>query len=148
MSAPQYHIRSFEVADTDAVIALWQATQLIRSWNDPHKDIQRKLEQLEHSQTSIFWVIEMVGEIIGSVMAGYDGHRASVNYLAVHPKYQTKGIGRIIMDKVEQWCLSLNCPKINLLVRTDNLDVRNFYAQLGYAQDEVVALSKRLIPDE
>ncbi len=148
MSAPQYHIRSFEVADTDAVIALWQATQLVRSWNDPHKDIQRKLEQLEHSQTSIFWVIEMDGEIIGSVMAGYDGHRASVNYLAVHPKCQTKGIGRIMMDKVEQWCLTLNCPKINLLVRTDNLDVRNFYAQLGYAQDEVVALSKRLIPDQ
>ena len=80
-------------------------------------------------------------------MAGYDGHRGSVNYLAVHPEAQKQGIGRALMAEVERWCEAEDCPKINLLVRTDNQAVKAFYARLGYGVDEVSGLSRRLIED-
>jgi ribosomal protein S18 acetylase RimI-like enzyme len=96
----------------------------------------------------LFLVVqESSGRIIGSVMAGYDGHRGSVNYLAVHPDAQKQGIGRALMAEVERWCEAEHCPKINLLVRTDNQAVKAFYARLGYGVDEVSGLSRRLIED-
>ena len=108
----------------------------------------RKLQQMQHTHSSIFWVAEAGGEIVATVMAGYDGHRASVNYLAVHPDWQKRGVGKSLMQEVEKWCLPLGCPKINLMVRTDNQSVRQFYSQLDYRVDDVVVLSKRLIEDQ
>ena len=85
--------------------------------------------------------------LIGSAMAGYDGHRGSVYYLAVAPGYQGAALGRRLMQEVEQRLLVLGCPKVNGLVRTSSVRVLGFYDALGYAQDEAVCLGKRLIPD-
>jgi len=147
MDETEWQFRPFMPADADNVVALWDLAQLTRKWNDPYKDLARKIEQMNTSDSSVFWVVECNKQIIGAVMAGYDGHRASVNYLAVHPDFQHKGIGRMLMMKVESWCLELNCPKINLMVRSDNLAVQEFYRHLSYQQDDVVVMSKRLIPD-
>ena len=148
MTDAEMQIRAFAPADEVAVIALWDQVQLTRPWNDAHKDVMRKLQQMQHTHSSIFWVAEAGGEIVATVMAGYDGHRASVNYLAVHPDWQKRGIGKSLMQEVEKWCLSLGCPKINLMVRTDNQSVLQFYTQLDYRMDDVVVLSKRLIEDQ
>ena len=86
-------------------------------------------------------------KFLGSVMAGYVGHRGSVNYLAVLPFSKQLGIGRALMQKVEQKLESAGCPKINFLIRSENLAVFNFYKRLGYVVDTVVALSRRLIKD-
>ena len=80
-------------------------------------------------------------------MAGYDGHRGSVNYLAVDPQLRRRGHGRAMMRRVEELLLAYGCPKLNLVVRSANAEVIAFYRQLGYAPDEVVALGKRLISD-
>ena len=80
-------------------------------------------------------------------MAGYDGHRGSVNYLAVDPQLRRRGHGRAMMQRVEELLLAHGCPKVNLMVRSANAEVIAFYRQLGYAPDEVVALGKRLISD-
>jgi hypothetical protein len=73
-------IRPFREADELAVIALWRACGLTRPWNDPRKDIARKLAV----QRELFLVGEVGGNVIGSVMGGYDGHRGWVNSLT-HP---------------------------------------------------------------
>jgi ribosomal protein S18 acetylase RimI-like enzyme len=52
------------------------------------------------------------------------------------------------MKYVEQRLLELGCPKLNLQVRTANTGVLDFYRRIGYAQDDVVGLGRRLIPDE
>ena len=148
MTDAEVQIRTFVPADEGAVIALWDQVQLTRPWNDAHKDVMRKLQQMQHTDSSIFQVAVAGGQIVATVMAGYDGHRASVNYLAVHPDFQKKGIGKSLMQEVEKWCLSLECPKINLMVRTDNQSVQQFYTQLDYRMDDVVVLSKRLIDDQ
>ena len=80
-------------------------------------------------------------------MAGYEGHRGWVNYLAVAPAHQRKGLGRRLMEEVEKRLLERGCPKLNMQVRSSNTEAMAFYRRLGYVPDEAVALGKRLIPD-
>lgn len=136
-------IRPYLEADVDAVVALWQACELTRPWNDPHKDIARKLQV----QRELFLVGTLDGRIVASVMAGYEGHRGWVNYLAVHPDCQRRQFGRALMDAVQQRLLALGCPKINLQVRAGNTQALAFYQRLGFVQDEVLSLGKRLVED-
>ena len=143
-----WSIRDFRPEDEAGLIEMWKLSGIYRRWNDPQRDIARKTENMQKTGFGLFLVVqESSGRIIGSVMAGYDGHRGSVNYLAVHPEAQKQGIGRALMAEVERWCEAELCPKINLLVRTDNQAVKAFYARLGYGVDEVSGLSRRLIED-
>ena len=144
MSEEQYIIRPFKLEDKNSVVELWKICRLTRPWNNPEKDIERKL----NVQSEMFLVLEIEGSILGSVMAAYDGHRGVINYLAIHPGYQKKGYGKILMTHVEQELLNKGCPKINLLVRSDNLNVKRFYKGLHYdEQDDIKVFGKRLIPD-
>jgi ribosomal protein S18 acetylase RimI-like enzyme len=137
-------IRRFETGDADAVVALWHACGLVRPWNDPRRDIARKLEV----QRDLFLVgVDDDRRVIASAMAGYDGHRGWVNYLAVDPAERRRGLARELMADVERRLLELGCPKLNLQVRAANDDALAFYAALGYAPDASIALGKRLIPD-
>jgi len=136
-------IRSFAPSDSEAVIALWHEVGLTRPWNDPAKDIERKLS----TQPELFLVAEAEGMLVGTAMVGYDGHRGWVHYLAVSPSLQGGGLGRELMDEAERLLIERDCPKINLMVRTGNDRVIGFYEALGYGTDEVALLSKRLIPD-
>jgi ribosomal protein S18 acetylase RimI-like enzyme len=137
-------IRAFSVADETAVIEIWHRCGLVRPWNDPHKDIQRKLT----TQPELFLVAELAGQIVATVMAGFDGHRGWVNYLAVSQEYRNAGLGRALMRHVETALVERGCPKLNLQVRTTNQAVLAFYRRMGYDTDEVVTLGKRLISDE
>ena len=129
--------------DRAAVISLWQACALTRPWNDPDRDIDRKLAL----QDDLFLVGVEDGEIIATAMVGYDGHRGWVNYLAVAPSRQGRGHGRALMEAAEQRLVALGCPKLNLQVRGGNEPVLAFYTALGYAVDDAVSLGKRLIVD-
>jgi len=137
------HIRPFEPPDEAAVVALWEECRLARRWNDPHKDIARKLAV----QPELFLVGTVDGTLMASVMAGYEGHRGWVNYLAVAPRFRGRGFARALMQQVEALLLARGCPKVSLLVRTSNPNAVDFYRHLGYAQDEAISLGKRLIPD-
>ncbi|MFB2599500.1 GNAT family acetyltransferase [Herbiconiux sp. P17] len=140
-------IRPFRESDTDAVVALWETTGLTRPWNDPRKDIARKLT----TQPELFLVAERDGgtgtHLLGTAMAGYDGHRGWVNYLAVDPAAQGAGLGRTLMAEVERRLEALGCPKVNLQIRESNEPVMEFYRSLGYARDGAVSFGKRIIPD-
>ena len=136
-------IRSFRTSDEGAVIALWRECGLTRAWNDPRKDITRKLTV----QPELFLVGELDGKVIATLMAGYEGHRGWVNYLAVAPKHRRQGFGRVLMQEAEERLLALGCPKLNIQVRNSNAEALAFYRGIGYVQDEAISLGKRLIPD-
>lgn len=137
-------IRPFHDDDTDAVVALWRAAGLTRPWNDPHRDIARK----KTVQPELFLVGEVEGRVIASAMAGYDGHRGWVNYLAVDPAHRGRGHARALMAEVERLLTALGCPKLNLQVRGDNRAALAFYQKLGFAVDDAVSLGKRLERDD
>jgi len=136
-------IRCFEVADTEAVVRLWRLCDLVVPWNDPYKDIQRKLAV----QPELFIVGELDADIVATVMAGYEGHRGWINYLAVAPTHQRKQYARQLLEWVEMELKQRGCPKLNLQVRATNSAIVEFYQHLGYEIDAAVSLGKRLIPD-
>jgi len=122
------------------VVELWEACGLVVAWNDPRGDIATKLA----FQPALFFVGVAEGRLVATVMAGYEGHRGWINYLAVEPGLQGDGLGRRMMDAAEEALRALGCPKINLQVRSSNQKVVEFYKRLGFAVDETVSLGKRL----
>jgi ribosomal protein S18 acetylase RimI-like enzyme len=136
-------IRPFRPHETESVVALWEACDLIRPWNDPRKDIERKLRV----DPELFLVAVEDELVVGVVMAGYEGHRGWVNYLAVDPGRRRQGLGKDLMAAAERLLAERGCPKINLQVRSENADVIAFYEAIGYMKDDVVSLGKRLVDD-
>jgi ribosomal protein S18 acetylase RimI-like enzyme len=147
------NLRAYEPADEDAVVALWSACGLTRPWNDPHRDIARKLT----TQPELFLVVTGTGtdtgtetkrhSLLATAMIGYDGHRGWVSYLAVDPAHRGQGYARALMSEAERLLIERGCPKIMLMVRADNRSVIEFYEGLDYALDTTVVMGKRLIPD-
>lgn len=137
-------IRAYKPSDETAVILLWEKCDLLRPWNDPHKDIQRKLDV----QPEMLLVGISNQELVATAMAGYEGHRGWVNYLAVAPEHQGRGFGRAIMAEVEKRLERMGCPKLNVQVRGANTAAVEFYRRLGYRIDDVVSLGKRIERDD
>jgi len=140
---PSLTVRTFRPGDRDSVIDLWRRCELTRPWNDPGRDIDRKLD----ADADGFLVGLLDDRVVASVMAGYDGHRGWINYLAVDPDHRENAFGAAIMEAAEERLDGLGCPKINLQIRTTNLDAIRFYESIGYGMDDVVSMSRRLIDD-
>lgn len=134
--------REIADADVESVIALWQACGLTRPWNDPYKDISFARE----SETSTVLVMERDGRIIASVMAGHDGHRGMLYYVAVDPSQQRQGLGRAAVRAAEDWLGARGVWKVNLLVRTENAAVKGFYEALGYEVSPVLCMARKIAP--
>ena len=124
----------------DAVVDLWRKCNLVVPQNDPVEDIQRKLV----FQPDLFFVALLDGKVIGSIMVGYEGHRGWMNYLAVLPEHQRRGYGRKLVEKAVDELKRLGCLKVNLQVRKSIVSVVVFYKLLGFKDDDVVGLGKRL----
>ena len=121
-------IRPYADSDRDALVALWDACDLARPWNDPDRDIAlyRDTEGAE------IFVGELNGDLAASVCAGHDGHRGWVYYLCVLPDARGKGHGKALMRHAEAWLKARQVAKVQLLVRPQNLATRTFYARIGY----------------
>ncbi len=137
-------IRHFQPEDEQSVIALWHECDLVRPWNNPQRDICRKLKV----NPELFLVGIIEGRVVATVMAGYEGHRGWLNYLAVAPEFQRHGLAREIVAEAEHLLRKAGCPKINLQIRTSNQAVIEFYRRLGYSVDDVVSMGKRLEHDD
>ncbi len=134
-------IRPYRDKDSQDVVALWHRCQLVVPSNDPQTDIRLKI----HFQPDLFLVgHNRGGQLLATVMAGYEGHRGWINYLAVAPGQRRQGIGRQMMAAAEARLRALGCPKINLQVRRGNTAVIDFYRRIGFSEDDVVSLGKRL----
>lgn len=136
-------IRSFRPADEDAVVALWHDAGLTRPWNDPHKDIARA----RAVWPDLLLVAAEGDHVVGSVMAGYDGHRGWLYYLASAADRRGEGIGRRLIAEAETRLEALGCPKVMLMVRADNDAVLAYYDAIGYQRETVRVAGHRLIPD-
>jgi len=142
-SSSNFAIRQFVPNDTNRVIFIWEQCDLVRNWNNPNFDIQRKL----NFQKELFFVGLLNDEIIATAMFGYDGHRGWLNYFAVLPNFQKRGFGKKLMTFGEMALIEKGCPKLNLQIRNDNTKAINFYKKVGYKEDAAVSFGKRLIED-
>ena len=133
-------LRPYRASDQDALVDLWERCALTRPWNDPVRDIERKVA---HDAANLL-LYEECGHLLGSVMVGYDGHRGWINYLAVDPEHRRRGLGRLLMHEAEQRLRALGCAKINLQVRVTNDEALAFYRDLGFRVDDTVSMGLRL----
>ena len=137
-------IKPFKQGDEKALVSLWKMCKLTVPWNNPYKDIARKLKV----QPELFLVGYLEDKLIASVMAGYDGHRGWINYFAVHPDFQAIGYGKHLMDNVENRLRELGCPKINLQIREENDKVFSYYQKLGFVEEKRINMGKRIENDQ
>ena len=143
MSENPLFIRPFQTEDEASVVSLWQLCELTVPWNNPYKDIARKLKV----PPELFLVGMLDSLLIATVMGGYDGHRGWINYLAVHPDFQGQGYAQQVMENVESELRKRGCPKINLQIRSGNARVMAFYQKLGFTDDQALSMGKRLEED-
>lgn len=141
MTRNALRIRPFHEKDRSSVAALWSevfADDPPR--NEPRAVIDRKLRV----QRELFLVAELRGDIVGAVVAGFDGYRGWVYHLAVDPGFRRRGFGRELMREAEARLRAVGCPKLNLQVRSSNAEVIAFYQRLGYSIEDRVSFGKVL----
>ena len=134
-----FEIVRYDVRHQDAVVDLWEKCGLIIPQNDPVEDIQKKLDH----QPDLFFIALLDGHVIGSVMAGYDGHRGWLNYLAVLPPFQKRGYGRRLVKKAIVELKRIGCLKLNLQVRRSNASAVEFYRHLGFEEEDRISFGMR-----
>jgi len=126
------------------MISLWQECGLIVPWNNPLTDIARKAAD----SPELFFTAKIEKRLVASCMAGYDGHRGWIYFLAVRPEWQRLGLAACLISQAETSLIELGCPKLELMVRETNTEVMAFYEAIGYQLDPVRVLSKRLQVDK
>ena len=127
-------------ADEGPVVALWTSGNLTRPWNSPAVDYFRAVS----GPASAVLGVRDAGEIVGTVMAGHDGHRGWMYYLAVHQDHRRRGYGTRLVSAAEAWLRHHGAPKVQLMVRSENAGGLNFYQGRGYENDDVRVLSRWL----
>jgi ribosomal protein S18 acetylase RimI-like enzyme len=136
-------VRPYGEADQDGVLDLWsEVFPDSPLWNNPLDDIRRKLG----CQPEGFLVAFVNGEVAGTSMAGFDGHRGWIYYVGVLPKFRRLGLGTALMRRAEEYLTTAGCPKLNLQVRMGNTDAVAFYESLGYHVEERISMGKLLWP--
>jgi ribosomal protein S18 acetylase RimI-like enzyme len=135
-------IRSYAPADFEKVVALWEACELTRPWNDPAADIEFCLAS-ENARLMV-GVADDESRIVATARVGHDGHRGWIYYVAVAPEHRAKGAGREIMARAEEWLTCRGVPKAMLMIRETNSKVIGFYERLGYAVEERIVMARWL----
>ncbi|HVS15484.1 MAG TPA: GNAT family acetyltransferase [Thermoanaerobaculia bacterium] len=134
-------IRPYQASDEGSVVALWRGVfPAAPAWNDPRLDIRRKLAV----QPELFLVAVRDEALVGTVMAGFDGHRGWLYYLAVSPRARREGVGRRLVEQAEQRLLAVSCVKVNLQVRAGSDEAERFWERLGYGREARVSFGMRL----
>ena len=135
-------IRVFKKSDSKSVIKLWK--DCFAYYSSPHNKPEISLKvKLKHKDGLLFIAAEG-SAIVGSVMAGFDGHRGWIYSMAVTPEYRTKGLGSRLLKHAEKELKKRGAPKINLQVMPDNEGVVKFYEKNGYNVEPRISMGKRL----
>lgn len=133
-------IKPYEDAAFADVVALWDACGLTVPWNDPAKDIA----YLQRAANARLFLGYLEDKLIGTAMAGDDGHRGWLYFVAVDPDRQGKGHGRALVRHAEAWLRARGLPRVQFMIRETNASVREFYARLGYDVIPRFVMQRRL----
>ena len=135
-------IRSYSSENRDQVITLWQSVFSDDSpHNKPSKVIDAKLAADE-----LLFVAEDNDVIIGTAMAGYDGHRGWLYLVAVDPQQRRKGIGQQLVKHAMKALKTVGCVKVNLQIRSTNNQVVSFYESIGFVSEDRISMGKLIDP--
>lgn len=143
MPAPSasFDVRSFTPADTESVVALWH---FVFAAEAPHNQPQAVLQRKLAVQDDLLLVACASQRVVGTALAGYDGHRGWLYAVAVHPEWRRLGIGTTLLRAAESRLAARGCVKLNLQIRNSNTKVEAFYRRLGYHVEARINMGKIL----
>lgn len=123
------------------VISLWETVfGYEAAHNNPGLVIDKKIAV----DDQLFFVAAADTAVVGTIMAGYDGHRGWIYSVAVAPSNRRQGIGSQLLSHAERALISKGCLKINLQIMEGNESVSAFYSALGYSVEKRISLGKRI----
>jgi ribosomal protein S18 acetylase RimI-like enzyme len=142
-------IRHYEDStDRAQVIELWRTVfGYETAHNEPSLAISKKIA----TDDGMFFVATEGLSIIGTVMAGYDGHRGWLYAVAVHLEHRCSGLGSRLVRFAEEALTGVGCMKINLQLLATNEATAAFYKSLGYSVEPRLSMGKVLhtnVPDK
>lgn len=123
------------------VETLWR---IVFPEDPPHSHAEAAIPQKLAVQRDLFLVAVEGGHVLGTILAGYDGHRGWLYKLAVHPNARRCGIGKRLVRAVEKRLTALGCLKANLQVRIGNDEAARFWARMGYAEEPRLSMGRHL----
>jgi ribosomal protein S18 acetylase RimI-like enzyme len=133
-------ISRLDPTEAPQAVALWEESGLVRAWNNPQADIQAALA----CATGTILAAREAGRVVGTVMAGYDGHRGWLYYVAVAQDQRGRGLGRALIAEAERWLAAQGARVIRLMVRAENEGVVGYYRALGFEESHMIVMGKRL----
>jgi GNAT superfamily N-acetyltransferase len=136
-------VRRYRPDDFDTVAALWQAV----GFNVPPNEPKRDIEFILRHDNAVLLVNDIGGTVIGTILAGHDGHRGWLYRFAVWPEHRGKGHGRELLTTAEHWLAARGLVKIELLIRDSFLSLKPYYERFGYEQTPRAVMA-RLVTDE
>ncbi len=135
-------IAELEEAMIPQAVELWERTGLTRPWNDAAADARQALS----TETSTILALVHGGSLQATVMAGFDGHRGWLYYVAVDPQLQSRGLGKRIVQEAIEWLKDRGAVKVQLMIRSENKKAAEFYEALGFEDASVQVLGMRIAP--
>lgn len=135
----ELEIRPYRDTDEGQVAQLWTE---IFAYPEPRNEPRRVIRQKVAVDDGLLLVAIADGELVGTVMGGYDGHRGWIYSLAVAAPWRRRGIGSQLMRHMETLLAARNCPKINLQLLATNAAIVAFYDRLGYRVEERISMGK------
>ncbi len=128
-------VRTATAADIDAVIAVWAEARssAARTPDDP-----KVVEQLLERDPGALLVSEADGQLVGVLIAGWDGWRGNVYRLAVLPSHRRKGIARELVEAGHERLRAQGARRVTALVGGEEGAAHRLWRALGYQRDEFV----------
>jgi ribosomal protein S18 acetylase RimI-like enzyme len=128
-------------AHQNQLMELWQR---VFGYESPHNAPDFVIDKKLAIRDGLLFVAEAEGKVVGSIMAGYDGHRGWLYSLAVLPEYRRRGLGSRLVRHAEERLRASGCPKINLQILKGNEAVESFYRKLGYETEQRISMGKKI----
>lgn len=116
--------------DYHALIELWSGME--KGVHVGRSDAPEEIEKKTLRDPDLFLVAESDGQIVGSVIGGYDGRRGLIYHLAVAREFRRHGVGSQLLDEVEARLRGKGCLKCYLMVTPDNSEAERFYEKRGW----------------
>jgi len=124
------------------VISLWND---VFKYTSPQSKSELIIDKKINPKDGLFFVMVDGSNVIGTILAGYDGHRGWLYSLCVAAKYQKKGVGTALVEHAERALTGLGCVKINLQVVSGNAQVVSFYEKRGYKTEPRISMGKLIV---
>lgn len=128
--------------DVDAVLGLWE---LARSQHASTPDRREDVERLVEGSPAALLVAESAEQVVGAVIAGWDGWRGNIHRLAVLDEHRRRGIGLKLTHAAEDYLRERGAGRVTALVAYDDEAVGSFWDAAGYPQDTAIGRRVRNI---